>query len=282
MENRLTWTQSALLRIFRPAVRLALGMGLKHAQLEEILRDLLLDEARLLWRSRGVANPNLSQLSITTGLNRKDVTARVRQARDPLPMTESSAAAKAFTAWLQLATEQPRKRCLPVADAGEGPSFELLARLATRGNVHHKTLLQELQRLELVRLREGANPAEVELVAEAFIPANSLQDMLAFTADNVHDHLQAAVRNTLGGQPRLLERAVFASGITPQDAERVHQQVRKHWEAVHYRLVRTLTKAHADAAGEGNSRIRVGVYVYLEDQSADDPKMSPPQGESVP
>ena len=38
----------------RPLVRLALRMGLKHRQLEEILRELLLSEARRLWRDQGV------------------------------------------------------------------------------------------------------------------------------------------------------------------------------------------------------------------------------------
>ena len=171
MQDRLKWTQSALVRILRPAVRLALAMGLKHAQLEEILRDLLLEEARHLWRSQGIPDPNLSQISVTTGLNRKDVTARVRQVRDPLPATEGSSAAKAFTAWLQLAAEEPSRRRLPIVDTGHGPSFELVARLATRGDVHHRTLLEELQRLNLVRGLTGDGEGEVELVGDGFIPA---------------------------------------------------------------------------------------------------------------
>ncbi|MBO9680602.1 MAG: hypothetical protein J7556_20420 [Acidovorax sp.] len=264
MQERLTWTQSALARILRPAVRLALAMGLKHPQLEEVLRDLLLDEARHLWRNQGVAQPNLSQLSITTGLNRKDVTARVRQTRDPLPVTEGSAAAKAFTAWLQLAAEVPAHRRLRIADTGEGPSFELVARLATRGNVHHRAILEELQRLGLVTLLEG----EVEMVGEGFVPANSLRDLLAFTGDNVRDHLLAAVSNTLGQEPRMLERAVYASGLTAQECERIHQLTREHWDAVHYKLVREMTQAYSKAEGLGTARMRVGIYVYHEDEQA--------------
>ncbi|KAB2892374.1 MAG: hypothetical protein F9K35_18425 [Burkholderiaceae bacterium] len=274
MQERLTWTQSALARILRPAVRLALAMGLKHPQLEEVLRDLLLDEARHLWRNQGVAQPNLSQLSITTGLNRKDVTARVRQTRDPLPVTEGSAAAKAFTAWLQLAAEVPSHRRLRIADTGEGPSFELVARLATRGNVHHRAILEELQRLGLVTVLEG----EVEMVGDGFVPANSLRDLLAFTGDNVRDHLLAAVSNTLGQEPRMLERAVYASGLTAQECERIHQLTREHWDAVHYKLVREMTQAYSQAEGQGTARMRVGIYVYHEDEQADAPEeMVPPR-----
>jgi len=267
MHDRLNWAQSALARILRPAVRLALAMGLKHPQLEEILRNLLLDEARHLWRRQGVSRPNLSQLSITTGLNRKDVTARVRQTHDPLPATESSAAAKAYTAWLQLVSEEPALRRLRITDTGNGPSFELIARLASRGNVHHRALLEELLRLGLIALPEDGAEGEVELVGDGFVPVGSLRDMLAFAGDNVRDHLLAAVGNTLGEQPRMLERAVYASGLSAKECERIHQRIREEWEPIHFRLVREMSQAHADAHGEGTARIRVGVYVYHEDQS---------------
>lgn len=271
MHDRLTWTQSALARILRPAVRLALAMGLKHAQLEEILRDLLLDEAAHLWRGQGVPQPNLSQLSVTTGLNRKDVTARVRQTRDPLPVTEGSAAAKAFTAWLQLASEEPAHRRLRIADDEEGPSFELVARFATRGNVHHRTILDELVRLGLVQVSDGM----VEMQGDGFVPVDSLRDMLAFTGDNVRDHLLAAVSNTLGQQPRMLERAVYASGLTAQDCQRIHQLARKQWDAMHYKLVREMTQAYSDADGQGTARMRVGIYVYHEDEQAAEASAAP-------
>lgn len=267
MHDRLTWTQSALARILRPAVRLALAMGLKHPQLEEILRGLLLDEARYLWSRQGVSQPNLSQLSITTGLNRKDVTARVRQTRELLPGTEKSAAAKAYTAWLQMVSEEPALRRLPIADTGSGPSFELIARLASRGNVHHKTLLEELQRLGLITLQDPGS--EVELVGDGFVPVGSLRDMLAFAGDNVRDHLMAAVSNTLEERPRMLERAVFASGLTVQECERIHQRMREQWESTHFWLVREMSQAYTEARGQGTARMRVGVYVYHEDQAPD-------------
>lgn len=272
MQDRLTWTKSALARILRPAVRLALAMGLKHAHLEEILRDLLLDEAGHLWRSQGVAQPNLSQLSITTGLNRKDVTARVRQTRDPLPVTEGSAAAKAYTAWLQLVAQEPAHRRLRIVDTGEGPSFELVARLATRGNVHHRAILEELVRLGLVQVLDGV----VEMEGAGFVPVGSLRDMLAFTGDNVRDHLLAAVSNTLGQEPRMLERAVFASGLTLPECERIHRLTREHWDSVHHQLVREMTQAYGQADGQGTARMRVGIYVYHEDEPAEPPAAATP------
>lgn len=263
MHDRLSWTQSAIARILRPAIRLALAMGLKHAQLEDVLRQLLLEEARHLWHVKGVERPNLSQLSMTTGLNRKEVTARVREPHDTLPATEGSAVTKAYTAWLQLATDDPLLRRLPIMDSGEGPSFELLARLAARGDVHHRALLEELVRLGMVHVQEEM----VELRGDSFVPADSLRDMLAFVGDNARDHLLAAVGNTLGREPRMLERAVFASGIPLQECERIHQLARKHWDSVHYKLVKEMTQAYQQAQGSGTARIRVGVYTYYEDEN---------------
>lgn len=261
MQDRISWTQAAIARILRPAVRLALAMGLKHPQLEEVLRDLLVDEARNLWLKKDGQKANLSQLSTTTGLNRKDVTARVRDIRSVLPATESSAAAKAYTAWLQLVTEDESLRKLPLVDSGTGHSFELLSRFATRGNVHHRTVLEELQRLNLVTLSDG----EVHLLGDSFLPTASLRDMLAFLGDNVRDHLQAAVSNTLGEEPRMLERAVYASGLTLGDCERIHQLTREHWDSVHHRLVREMTDAVQQSCGLGGGRMRVGIYTYYED-----------------
>jgi hypothetical protein len=258
MQDRLSWAQAACARVMRPLVRLALGMGLKHPHLEGMLRDLLLEEATRLWQRQGVASPNISQLAVTTGLNRKDVTARVRRPADPLPHTELSAAAKTFTRWLQLATQNPALQRLPVA-AGEGLSFEDVAREASRGDVHHRAVLDELMRLGMCT-RVDAN--QVELTAEGFVPTSDLQTTLAFLGDNLRDHAQAAVSNALGEGPLLLERAVFAEGLSESDCEAVHQLMRQRWNALHRELVSQLSEAIARGGAQGAKRMRIGVYVW--------------------
>ncbi len=134
------------------------------------------------WQAKGV-QPNLSQLSITTGINRKAVTARVRTPRDPLAPTELSSAAKTLTVWLEMATDNQTLRKLPVMSEGKAPSFESMAWIGSRGNVHHRVILEELVRLGLVT----DHGTQVELKADGFIPANDLAGMLAFFADNGRD-----------------------------------------------------------------------------------------------
>lgn len=258
MHDQLTWAQAACGRALRPLVRLALGMGLKHPHLEELLRQLLLNEAARLWRANGVANPNISQLAVTTGLNRKEVTARVRSPADPLPHSEMSASAKTLTLWLQKLGEQPELRRLAIASDGSGCAFEDLARQASRGDVHHRAVLDELTRLGLCSEVED----HVELVADGFVPSGDLQSTLSFLGDNLRDHAAAAVSNTLGERPLMLERTVFAGGITEADCDALHQLARQRWLELHRELVDAMTKAVDRSQGAGPKRIRVGIYVY--------------------
>jgi hypothetical protein len=277
MEHQLDWALAACGRILRPVVRLALAMGVKHPHLEGLLRDLLIEEAQHTWRSQGVPSPNLSQLSVTTGLNRKAVTAKVRATVDALPHTELSAAAKTFTLWLQMLTEDASFRRLPVTAGQTAPSFETVARMSSRGNVHHRTILDELVRLNMVTENDGV----AELTTDGFVPVGDLQSMLAFLGDNGRDHLLAAVSNTLGEQPRMLERAVYARGLTLKECEQIHSLVRERWSVLHHELAQEMTLAVDRAPSNAKGRIRVGIYTYYEDESAS-PSPPTPEGEDNP
>lgn len=267
--NQLALALAACARVLRPVVKLAMSLGLKQPHLQELLNDLLIEEARRSWQTKGV-QANLSQLSVTTGINRKAVTSRVRAPKDPLAPTEFSTTARAFTLWLEMATDNESLRSLPVTAAGSTPSFESVAWLASRGNVHHHTLLEELVRLGMAVERGD----RVELKAEGFIPANDLSSMLAFFADNARDHLDASVSNILTERPPMLERSIFAKGLTPEACEEIHQFVRARWGTLHHELGHEMRTAIDTAGGVGSGRIRVGIYTYFEDVKPPKPHSS--------
>ena len=268
---------AACARVFRPMIRLAVAYGIKHGHLEILLRDLLLDEAHRAWVEKGT-EPNISQLSVTTGLNRKAVTAKVREPEESLPRSEMSAEAKTLTLWLQAYADDSALRSLPIAAEGDGPSFEALARHASRGDVHHRAILDELVRLGMVTEFGG----RAELATGGFVPANDLKQMLAFLGDNTRDHLLAGVSNTLGTKAPLLERSVFAGGISLADCERIHQFVRERWTGLHHALIHEMTRAY-NAADEGaTGRIRVGIYTYYEDTAAEAAAPEPEPRSSAP
>ncbi|MGJ7506296.1 DUF6502 family protein [Variovorax sp. GT1P44] len=263
-EGQLGWVLAACARVLRPLVRLALAFGVKHAHLEELLREILVDEARRAWIEKGT-EPNISQLSVTTGLNRKVVTAMVREESTPLPQTESSAEAKTLTLWLQMFADDPSHRSLAIVSEDESvPSFEAVARRASRGNVHHRVILDELVRLHMATERDG----RTELAVAGFVPASDLRAMLSFLGDNARDHLLAGVSNTIGERLPMLERSVFAAGISLDDCERIHQLTRERWSGLHDELTREMRRAYESADKEASGRIRVGIYTYYEDTAA--------------
>lgn len=274
MHDQTHWTLAACARVLRPVLRLALSLGLKYQQLDELIRTLLLDEAERLLRERGQGRANVSQLSTATGLNRKDVGARWRAEVPELPPTALSPAARLFTSWHQMVVADPALATLPIRAEPPTVSFEQLAQAQSRGNVHHRAVLDDLLRLGVAEL----DGPRVRLVAEGFVPARDLKGMLAFLGDNAHDHLQTAVSNTLRQGPPQLERAVFADGLMPADAERVHQLMRSRWEALHQELVRELTQAVEAAGGRGDQRIRIGTYVHRDAA----PPAAPQQASSEP
>ena len=263
-ERQLSWALEACARVMRPLVKLALALGVKHAHLERLLRELLLDEAQRVWTSDKGTAPSISQLSVTTGLNRKAITSRVRESQAPPADLETSAAAKVLTLWLQMSTNDPALQTLPIMANGDDVSFENIARRASRGNVHHRAILDELLRLNMAIEQDG----RAQLNTTAFVPSSDVKAMLGFLGDNASDHLAAAVANTLGRQPALLERSVFASGMSPADCERIHQLARERWRGLHHELTQEMTRAFEAGGDKASGRVRVGIYTYYEDVTA--------------
>ena len=60
---------------------------------------------------------------------------------------------------------------LPIVGQGRKPSFKALARHASRGNVHHRVILDELVRMKMATEHDG----RAELAAAGFVPAGGLR-----------------------------------------------------------------------------------------------------------
>jgi hypothetical protein len=117
----------------RPWVERLGQLVLNAVFIAHLAKDVELLRQLQLRKKNGVALPNVSQLSVTTGLNRKEVSPRVRvSVNDALPLVESTAAARVVTYWMQMVDTQPGLKTLQVM--GASPSFELYARaLSPRG-----------------------------------------------------------------------------------------------------------------------------------------------------
>jgi hypothetical protein len=253
----------AALQLMRPMVRWLVRNGVTYPAFAQALKDVFVGAAREELDRRG-QKVTASALSVLSGVHRKDVRAE-GAGEQRTSQRGPSAASQIFTRWLT----DPAYRLAdtgapaPLARGGAAPSFESLARQVS-SDVHPRTLLQELERLGLVRL-------EGELVlprVEAFVPSAAHSEMNALLAANVGDHLRAAVHNLTGDGPRMLEQSVFASGLSPLSAEQLGEVARELWADAFSRMVAEATRrVELDAdQNERPTRMRFGVYYYQEPQ----------------
>ena len=258
----------ALAAVLRPLAALAVARGVSHAELEELLKQAMVQVA-------ADAHPQLpphrsvSRIATATGINRREVT-RLTQPTAAAPRVPSrSVASEVFTHWLgdrrYRETRGPNKgepKVLP--RLGPGLSFESLAQAVTR-DVHPRSLLDELLRLNLAAF--NAETDTVALKREGFVPSGDRVRMLGFLADNVGDHLHAAVDNVLGQGRSHFEQAVYADGLSAESLLAVRKLVGAQWKLLLEALVPPLEARVAADAGlppADQRRVRIGLYGYDE------------------
>ena len=265
----ITAEQQALLDAVRavlaPLAQLAVARGLPFAALEEVLK-------REVVQAAAQAHPNVqphrgvSRIATATGINRREVTRLTQHAgaAAAAPATLGrSLASELFAHWLSAPAYRDRKgapRVLP--RQGPAPSFESLAHAVTR-DVHPRSLLDELLRLKLAQLDEAADT--VALVRESFVPSGDRARMLGFLADNVGDHLNAAVGNVLGGGKRHFEQAVFADGLSDASLLAVRGLVGAQWKCLVEALVpplEGLIAADTATPASAQRRVRIGLFAF--------------------
>jgi len=257
--------QQALLEaaraVLEPLARLAVGRGLPFATLQEQLKQAVVDAA-------AAAHPQLaphrrvSRIATATGINRREVTRLTQNARAARAHGRSIAS-EVFAHWQatpDYLDTAGRPRALP--RAGPRPSFETLAQEVTR-DVHPRSLLDELLRLQLAELDETADT--VVLLREGFVPGADRRRMLQLLGDNVGDHAAAAVDNVLDGGRRHFEQAVFADGLAESSVQQLRGLVAAQWKLLLEAFVPPLEKmVEADAGAPAPRRVRIGLYAYAD------------------
>jgi len=258
--------QTALREVLGPLARLAVSQGLRHGMVEEMLRQAFVDAATATIREHQphiLEHRMVSRISTVTGINRREVT-RLTQEAAPAPRARPSVASEVFTRWVSERRYRHRNgviRALP--RQGEDPSFEALAHSVTR-DVHPRSILQELCRLELARVDETTDT--VHLTREAFVPQGDAARMLSFLGENVGDHLNAAVANVLSkDETPHFEQALWANELSPEAAEQIKPMLRQQWQHLLKLITPELEQLiEQDKAEQRNTtqRVRIGLYSY--------------------
>lgn len=265
---------AALRDVLTPWAQLAIARGVRYAELDDMLKDVLIKAARQAHADVPLQR-SVSRISATTGINRREVT-RFTQT-DGAPRAQPNYPVTAlFARWVSDPMYQtPTGEHLRLPRLGPAPSFESLAESVNR-DVRPRSLLEELCRLGIVR----ANTADdtVELIKDSFIPSNDEGQMLRFLGDNVGDHLSAAVDNISNQGVRHLEQALFTDELSARSVEEVRPQVTAQWKALVKQLAPAVQHLMDDDKASGrpqDHRLRVGMYMYSTAVSAP-PSFPPP------
>ena len=271
--------QAALRDVLVPLARLAVSQGLRHGVVEELLRQAFVDAATATIREHQphiLEHRMVSRISTVTGINRREVT-RLTQAATPAPRARPSLASEVFTRWVSERRYRHRNgviRALP--RQGEDPSFEALAHSVTR-DVHPRSILQELCRLELARIDEATDT--VHLTREAFVPQGDAARMLNFLGENVGDHLNAAVANVLAKEETPhFEQALWANELSPKAAAQVKPLLRQQWQQMLKAItpeLEQLIEQDKTAQRDGTQRVRIGLYSYSGPTESSAPDLDP-------
>ena len=264
---------AACRKVLVPLARLAVERGVVYPLIDELLRRAFVDAARSAHAQRAVQR-GTSRLSAATGLTRREVTRLLQPAR-PAEVRRRSPATELFTRWLtdpQWRDDAGVPRPLP--RQGPTPSFESLAQTVTR-DVHPRTLLEELLRLELVEVDQTGDT--VRLLRETFVPSGDEARLFEFLGANVGDHLSAAVANVLSPASRHLEQALFADELSAESIDRLRLLVAAQWQALVRDLAPQVQQLIDDDRSAGRTldqRLRVGLYTYAETVPAE-PELDP-------
>lgn len=240
-----------------PVVRWLLRSGVQYGTFAGALKTVFVQVAGEELRRSGTKTTD-SAVSVLSGVHRKDVHTISDTSGEP-ELRSVSLPSQVFTRWLTAAryrdaSGKPRA----LQRIGERRSFEALAREVST-DVHPRTVLDELARLGLVRLRGEL----VEVNAKSFVPSSDDAELATLFAANAGDHLAAAVHNLTTTQPRFLEQSVFADGLSRQSARQLHEIARTLWAHAFERMVaEATTRCEADRETPAPIRMRFGVYYY--------------------
>ncbi len=268
------------LAIVQPLVTWLIRSGVGHSEFAAALKPVFLAQAQEELAQQN-QKPTDSAVSLLSGLHRKDVRAYRESAPQTMAQVQAdgsawgkpSAANQVATRWLSL---EGASDTLPIH--GVKDSFESLARAVSK-DIHPRTVLQELVRLNLVREGNGL----VHLLRKAFVPDPQHKEARELFAGSVADHLQAGVHNlcattTDTQQPRkFLEQSVFADGLSPESVQQLNLLANDLWTEVLHRMVEAATPlCEQDAEHPNPQRFRLGLFSFAAPEFKNTPQEPQP------
>jgi hypothetical protein len=207
---------TALQRVLKPLVRLALAQGINYQMLLETLKIVFVQVAEEDFKL-SQRDQTDSRISLLTGLHRKDV----HRLRDQPESTQTPSlvtlGSQLVGLWISDAdfidAKGKPKPLARLASVGGNVSFDRLVARVSK-DIRARPVLDEWLRVGVVYLD---NNDCVCLNSEAFVPSEGFEEKLFFFQQNMHDHAAATAHNLMNLTPPMLERCVYYDGLTLED-----------------------------------------------------------------
>ena len=258
---------AAVLRLFRPLVRVLLRNGVSYRTFADFAKWVYVDVATKEFGIEG-RKQSTSRVSVITGLSRKEVK-RVRE----LPRPDDTAsverynrAARVIAAWRRESNFQDAEgNAAPLLLEGTGATFsELVKRFS--GDVPVRAILDELIRIGAVeRLEDG----RVGLLVRAYVPESSDADKLHILGTDV-GFLISTIDHNLQADPMgpLFQRKVAYDNLPDEALPEFRELSAKRAQALLEKLDRWLAQRDRDVTptvrGTGRNRAGLGIYYFEE------------------
>jgi hypothetical protein len=257
-----------------PLARLAMAHGLPCDAVVQGVERAFVEAAQAALQGSGLpAHRQVSRIAAATGMGRREVARIVEAQAAHAPVTPPPTwASEVFTRWVSdRSLRTARGQLKPLPRTGEHPSFEALARSVTH-NVHPRSLLDELCRLQLAR--HDPEQDTVILLSDTFVPQGDRKHMLDMLRDNVGAHLTAAVDNVTGdGSHPHHDQAVLGDELSDDSLALLRAHVDGAWQQLLADTVSLMTRCIADdreAGRPARRRMRIGLYTHEDEM--------PPEG----
>lgn len=258
---------AAVLRLFRPLVRVLLRNGVSYRTFADFAKWVYVDVATKEFGIEG-RKQSTSRVSVITGLSRKEVK-RVRE----LPRPDDTAsverynrAARVIAAWRRESNFQDAEgNAAPLLLEGTGATFsELVKRFS--GDVPVRAILDELIRIGAVeRLEDG----RVGLLVRAYVPESSDADKLHILGTDV-GYLISTIDHNLQADPMgpVFQRKVAYDNLPDEALPEFRELSAKRAQALLEKLDRWLAQRDRDVTptvrGTGRNRAGLGIYYFEE------------------
>ena len=251
---------TALDRILRPLMRLAMARGIGFPALADRLKTLYVQEAAALFVARGEKVTD-SRIALLTGLQRREV--KARRGSEPPSGQSAGVLPRIIARWRAGTPYAEGTAPRPLPRRGEG-SFEALVAEISR-DMHPRSALDGLLQLGSVSVD---HEDRVVLEKTALLPAADEAALLDYMAANLGDHAEAAVANVLIAPDSgpFYERAVHYNHLSEDSLATLDATARKAQDAVLHQLsaeALALQKKDREARA-GTGRFRLGAYIYRE------------------